>query len=82
MILQHFFIVYLGKVQNNYAGRIAFWNDIVDYYNQLQRIEAITDFISDDVIVEQGENKDSVVVVTNVAPVQAMEKLYMTVIVK
>ncbi len=34
------------------------------------------------VIVEQGENKDSVVVVTNVAPVQAMEKLYMTVIVK
>ena len=77
-----FYSKYLGKVQNNYAGRIAFWNDIVDYYNQLQRIEAITDFISDDVIVEQGENKDSVVVVTNVAPVQAMEKLYMTVIVK
>ncbi len=77
-----FYTKYLGKVQNNYAGRIAFWNDIVDYYNQLQRIEAITDFISDDVTVEQGENKDSVVVVTNVAPVQAMEKLYMTVIVK
>ena len=77
-----FYSKYLGKVQNNYAGRIAFWNDIVDYYSQLQRIEAITDFTSDDITVEQGENKDSVVVVTNVAPVQAMEKLYMTVIVK
>lgn len=73
---------YLGKVQNNYAGRIAFWNDIVDFYNRLQKIEAITDFNSEDVIVEQGESKESVIVTTYVTPVQSMEKLYMTVIVR
>lgn len=73
---------YLGKVQNNHAGRIAFWNDIVDFYNKLQKIEAITDFISDDIVVEQGDDKDSVVVTTYVTPVQSMEKLYMTVIVR
>lgn len=73
---------YLGKVQNNYAGRIAFWNDIVDFYSKLQKIEAITDFVSDDVVVEQGDDKESVVVTTYVTPVQSMEKLYMTVIVR
>lgn len=73
---------YLGKVQNNYAGRIAFWNDIVDFYNKLQRIEAITDFHAEDIVVEQGESKESVEVTTYVTPVQSMEKLYMTVIVK
>lgn len=73
---------YLGKVQNNYAGRIAFWNDIVDFYSKLQKIEAITDFVSDDVVVEQGDDKESVVVTTYVTPVQSMEKLYMTVVVR
>jgi len=69
-------------VQNNYAGRIAFWNDIVDFYNKLQRIEAITDFNAEDIVVEQGESKESVKVTTYVTPVQSMEKLYMTVIVR
>ena len=69
-------------MQNNYAGRIAFWNDIVDFYNKLQRIEAITDFNAEDIVVEQGESKESVEVTTYVTPVQSMEKLYMTVIVR
>ena len=73
---------YLGKVQNNYAGRIAFWNDIVDFYQKLQRIEAITDFNAEDIVVEQGESKESVEVTTYVTPVQSMEKLYMTVVVR
>ena len=73
---------YLGKVQNNHAGRIAFWNDITDFYRNLERIEAITDFTPDDVVVEQGESKESVVVTTSVTPVQSMEKLYMTVVVR
>ena len=70
-------------MQNNHAGRVAFWNDIVDFYKSLERIEAITDFSAeDDVVVEQGESKESVVVTTYVTPVQSMEKLYMTVIVR
>ena len=72
---------YLGKVQNNNAGRIAFWNDLVTYNNELQRLQAITDFEPEQVIVEQGESKKSVVVTNPVTPVMAMSKLYMTVIV-
>ena len=45
---------YLGKVQNNNAGRLAFWNDIVTYNKELERLEAIEGFISDDLTVEQG----------------------------
>ena len=72
---------YLGKVQNNNAGRIAFWNDLVTYNNELQRLQAITDFEPEQLIVEQGESKKSVVVTNPVTPVMAMSKLYMTVIV-
>ena len=73
---------YLGKVQNNNAGRLAFWNDIVTYNKELERLEAIEGFISDDLTVEQGNDKKSVVVVCPVSPVCAMSKLYMTVIVE
>lgn len=72
---------YIGKIQNNQAGRIAFWNDIVAYNKELERIEALTDVVADDVKVEKGQDKKSVMVVNKVTPVCAMEKLYMTVVV-
>ncbi|MCI8342467.1 MAG: phage tail protein [Firmicutes bacterium] len=73
---------YLGKVQNNDAGRVAFWNDIVTYNKEMERLEAIENFVSDDLIVEKGNDKKSVVVTNPVTPVCAMSKLYMTVIVE
>ena len=73
---------YLGKVQNNNNGRIAFWNDIVTYCRELQTIQAIQDFVADDVVVEQGNDKKSVSVNLPVTPVVAMTKLYMTVVVE
>lgn len=73
---------YLGKVQNNNAGRISFWKDLVFYHQQLQQIQAIEDFVPDDVIVEKGNDKKSVVVANPVTPVCCMTKLYMTVIVQ
>lgn len=72
---------YIGKIQNNPAGRIAFWNDIVDYNKELEKIEALTDVVADDVKVQKGKDKKSVMVVNRVTPVCAMEKLYMTVMV-
>lgn len=72
---------YLGKVPNDASGRISFWNDIVFYDRQLQKIRAITDFDPKDIIVEKGNDKKSVVTTQTVIPVNAMEKLYMTVIV-
>lgn len=72
---------YLGKVPNDASGRISFWNDIVFYNRQLQQIRAITNFDPKDVIVQKGNDKKSVVTTQTVIPVNAMEKLYMTVIV-
>lgn len=73
---------YLGKVQNNASGRMSFWNDIVTYNKQLEQIQAIENFSSDDLIVGQGSDKKSVTVTNPVTPVCAMSKLYMTVIVE
>lgn len=70
---------YLGKVPNDANGRISFWNDIVKHHNQLQDIRAIQNFNPDDVTVNQGETKNSVVVGDAVEVVNAMAKLYMTV---
>ncbi len=68
---------YLGKVQNNAAGRVAFWNDLVYYAKTMQTIEAITDFDSANITVKEGETKEAVYVEFTVKPVVCMEKLYM-----
>lgn len=71
---------YLGKEQNDKDGRIALWNDIVAYYQELQRVRAIQNFSSDDIPVPtQGQEKDSVLAEHAIQPTVAMEKLYMTV---
>ncbi|MFA9376229.1 MAG: phage tail sheath family protein [Lachnotalea sp.] len=70
---------YLGKIQNNEAGRVSFWNDIVTYNKELETLTAIENFKSEDVVVQKGNDKRSVVVTNAVQPVCAMEKLYMTV---
>ena len=72
---------YLGKVQNNEAGRIAFWNDLVAYNKELERIQALENVVADDITVQKGSDKKSVLVNNPVTPVCAMEKLYMTVVV-
>jgi hypothetical protein len=73
---------YLGKVQNNDSGRTSFWSELVTYNKELERIQAIESFKASDVVVEQGIDKKSVVVTNPVTPVNAMTKLYMTIIVQ
>ena len=73
---------YLGQVPNDAAGRISLWNDIVKHHNHLQDIRAIQEFSPDDVTVNQGEAKNSVVVGDAVVITVAMAKLYMTVTVQ
>ncbi|MFG6378946.1 MAG: phage tail sheath family protein [Lachnospiraceae bacterium] len=70
---------YLGVVPNDAAGRVSLWSDIVAYHRELEKIRAIEDFSEDDITVEQGEHKKSVVVSGSVTVVNAMGKLYMTV---
>lgn len=73
---------YLGKVPNDAAGRISLWNDIVKHHNNLQDIRAIQEFSPDDVTVNQGDAKNSVVVGDAVTIIVGMAKLYMTVTVQ
>lgn len=73
---------YLGKVPNDAAGRISLWNDIVKHHSLLQDIRAIQDFEPEDVTVNQGDAKNSVVVGDAVTITVAMAKLYMTVMVQ
>ena len=69
-------------MQNDNAGRMSLWADIVAHHNELQRLRAIQDFDSANVTVEQGSLKKAVVVTDYVTPVVAMKQLYMTVIVQ
>lgn len=74
--------MYLGKVPNDESGRITLWKDIVSYHRQLLAIRAITNFDPEDIVVEKGIDKKSVAVTNTVEPVNAMTKLYMTVVVR
>jgi hypothetical protein len=72
---------YLGKTANNASGRVALWSDIVAHHRQLEQLGAIEDFTPEDVTVEQGDTKKSVVIRDCVTPVGAMAQLYMTVVI-
>lgn len=70
---------YLGAIPNDAAGRVSLWADIVEHHRQLEQIRAIENFNEEDVTVEQGSGKKSVVVSDSVTVVGSMDKLYMTV---
>lgn len=69
---------FLGKVANNANGRDVFEANRVSYLVELQNKNVIQDFDTTDIKVSAGESIDSVVVDLAVKPVDAMEKLYMT----
>lgn len=70
---------YCGKVHNNETQRQNYKAALIKYFKELESMELIQDFDKDaDIIIEQGENLDSVVVNWWVKPVDVMEKLYMT----
>ena len=72
---------YLGAIPNDEDGRTSLWNDIVKHHQQLLSLRAIENFTEEDVQVAQGDTKKAVVVSDAVTVVNAMEKLYMTVMV-
>lgn len=72
---------YLGKIPNNASGRVSLWNDIVAHHKELESIGAIENFNADDVVVEQGQTKKSVVLQDKVTVVNAMSMLYMVCVV-
>ena len=73
---------YLGKIPNNKSGRVSLWADIVAHHRQLEEIQAIENYDSSLLTVEQGTNKKSVVIYDYVTPVNAMAQVYMTLVVQ
>lgn len=69
---------YLGKVQNDAAGRESFWGDIRSILKSLSNIRAIENFDDADITVEAGNEKGSIVFSCVAAVIGTMEKLYMT----
>jgi len=69
---------YLGKVPNDKAGRISLWNDIVRHRQELQGVRAIEEYDKEALVIEQGNNKKSVVMNEVITPIQAMTQLYIT----
>ena len=72
---------YLGAIPNDASGRVSLWSDIVKHHEQLQQMRAIENFDPAEVVVEAGNTKKSVVVADAITVVNAMEKLYVTVVV-
>ena len=73
---------YLGIIPNNDSGRVSLWSDIVSHHQTLESLGAITEFSPENVTVEKGETKKSVVVTDMIMPVNAMAQLYMTCIIE
>lgn len=72
---------YIGKVPNNASGRTSLWSDVVKIHQELNDIQALEDFEPDDIVVEQGDTKKSVLVNTAITVVNTMTKLYMKTVV-
>ena len=70
---------YLGKCANDTDGRALFREELFSYLSQLYEVRAIEKPALEDITVTRGETADSVIVEMAVQPVDAMEKLYMTV---
>ena len=62
--------------------RISLWMDIVKTSQRTEKIRAIEFFDPEELKIEQGDTKNSVVVDDVVCPTNAMAKLYMTVTVE
>ena len=73
---------YVGRIPNNESGRMSLWGDIVNHHRQLATIQAIEEFDSKLLTVEQGTNKKSVIVHDCVTVINSMAQLYMTVVVQ
>ena len=72
---------FLGKIQNDASGRISLWNRIVTHRRELETMRAIDKYSVDSLTVNQGQNRQSIVVDEVIVPLSAMEKLYMTIVI-
>jgi hypothetical protein len=70
---------FVGKINNDATGRDLFKANRISYLNSLVNNGSIQAFAADDITVAAGDDLDQIVVNLAIQPIDAMEKLYMTV---
>jgi len=70
---------YVGKIDNNPDGRSMLRATLIEYFNELQRLNAIQNFQPEDVTVSPGTDSDAVVIDCYIQPVDSVEKIYITI---
>ena len=70
---------YVGKTNNDADGRTLLRSSLVEYFKELQRLNAIQNFDTEDVTVLKGVDSDAVVIDCFIQPTDAVEKIYITV---
>lgn len=78
-IYRYFSENFIGKVDNNESGRNLLRAWIVGYLNEMQGNNGIQNFVADDVTVEPGGSIDAVLITIAIQPVDAIEKIYISV---
>lgn len=73
---------YRGKFPNDEPGRSSLKSDLCGIREQLQTMRALENFKREDMTVEKGETKKSVVVKNEVQVVNTMSIMYMTTVIK
>ena len=68
----------LGKAPNDELGRTAFWNDVLTYNRELEKIRCLENVSADEITVTKIDKK-SVSLFNPIEPVVAMGKLYVTI---
>ena len=72
---------YLGKVPNDQDGRISLWGDLAAHRNELNRLRAIENYDTSELVVGPGVQKGGVVASEVVNVTVAMSHLYVTTVV-
>lgn len=70
---------FIGQVNNNEDGRSRFKTVIVGYLMDIQANNGIQNFTADDVQVLPGEDIDAIVVNIAIQPLDAVEKIYLSI---
>ena len=76
---EHFTLYFVGKVDNNADGRALLRAWIIGYLNEMMANNGIQNFTADDVEVLPGNEIDTVIINVAIQPVDAVEKIYVSV---
>lgn len=70
---------FVGKLNNNADGRNVLKSTLIEYFKNMQRLNAIDDFDAKDVDIKEGSTIESVIIDARIKPIDSVEKIYISV---